>query len=47
MWKEVEDRKVDETGLEEAGRKRRKRRKKKTSNRGGENDRKNYEREGR
>ena len=40
MWEKVEDRKTDETKVEEAGRKRRKR-KEKTNNRGRENDSKN------
>ena len=45
MWEKVEDRKTDETGVEEVGRKRRKG-EKKTNNRGGENDSKSRKRKG-
>ena len=40
MWEKVEDKKTDETGVEEAKRKRRKG-KKKTNDRGRKNDSKN------
>ena len=45
MWKEVENRKTDETGVEEARRKRRKR-DEKTNDRERENDSKNSGRKG-
>jgi len=45
VWQEVENRKADETGVEEARRKRRKR-EEKTNDRGRENDSKNSGRKG-
>ena len=41
MWEEVEDRKTDKAGIEEAGRKRRKERDEKANNRRGKDNSKN------
>jgi len=45
VWKEVEGRKADKTGLEKAGRIGREEREKEANNRGSKNDRKNNRRE--
>ena len=46
MWKEVEGRKADKTGLEKAERTGREKGKKKTSDKGSKDDRKNNRRKG-
>jgi len=47
MWKEVESRKVDKAGMEEARGERRKERNEETDNRGRKNNSKNNRRKGR